>query len=50
MQYGGRYQRCLILDNEMDKCLQRPLEVITQSLIWKMAERVDKHDKAHQED
>ena len=37
---GGRYQRRLLRDHEMDACPQRPQEVVTQSLIRKMAERM----------
>ena len=33
---GGRYQRCLLRDHEMDECPQRPPEVVTQSMIRKM--------------
>ena len=47
---GGRYQRRLLRDHEMDECPQLPPEVVTQSLIRKMAERIDKLEKAHQED
>ena len=47
---GGLYQRRLLHNHEMDECPQRSPEVITQSLIRKMAERVDKLDRAHQED
>ena len=34
----------------MDECPQRPPEVITQSLIRKMAERIDRLEKVHEED
>ena len=40
---GGRYQRRLLRDHEMDECPQRPPEIVTQSLIRKL-------DKAHCED
>ena len=47
---GGRYQRRLLRDHEMDECPQRPPKVITQSLIRKMVERVDKLEKARCDD
>ena len=49
-QCGARYQRRLLREHEMDECPQRPPEVVTQSLIRKLAARIDKLDKAHQED
>ena len=39
---GKRYQRRLLREHEMDECPQRPPEVITQSLIRKMADRIDR--------
>ena len=42
---GGRYQRRLLPDHEMDDCPQRPPEVVTQSQIRKMAERMDNLEK-----
>ena len=47
---GRHYQRRLLRDHEMDECAQRPQEVITQSLIRKMAKRMDEADKIRQED
>ena len=49
---GERYQRRLLPDHEMYECPQRPPEVInvTQSLVEKMAQQIDKLHKAHQED
>ena len=50
---GGYYLRRFLRDHEMDECPQRPQEVITQSLIRKMAERIEKleatTDNAQQE-
>ena len=38
---GGRYQRRFLQNHIMDECPQRPPEVVTQSLMRKMAERID---------
>ena len=42
---GGRYQRRLLRDHELDECPQRPPEVVTQSQIRKMAEKMDNLEK-----
>ena len=47
---GGRYQRRILHDHEMENCPQCPPEVITLSLVRRMAERVDKLEKVHEED
>ena len=39
---GRRYQRRLLRDHMNDECPKRPPELITQSLIRKMAARIDK--------
>ena len=39
---GRRYQRRLLRDHEMDECPKRPSDIVTQSMIRKMAERIDK--------
>ena len=47
---GRRYQRRFLHDHEVNDCPQRPPEVITQSLIRKMAERMDKLEEARCDD
>ena len=47
---GGRYQRRFLPNHEMDECPQRPPEVITQSLIREMAERMDRLEATRRED
>ena len=43
---GGRYQRRVLDDHEVDECPKRPPEVITQSLMRKMSVRMDNFEKA----
>ena len=47
---GGRYQRRLLRDHEKEDCPRRPPEVVTQSVIRKLAERIDKLEAARRED
>ena len=47
---GGHYQRRLLRDHETDDCPQRPPEVVTQSLMRRMAARIDRLEKVHEED
>ena len=46
---GIRNQRRLLRSHEEEECPQRPAEVVTQCLVKKMAERVDRLEQIHNE-